>query len=71
MSRITAVFDKLRQQKRKALIPFITAGDPEPAMMISLMHELVKAGQISSNWAFLFPTPWRMGLPFSGLRSGL
>lgn len=44
MSRITAVFDKLRQQKRKALIPFITAGDPEPAMMISLMHELVKAG---------------------------
>jgi len=44
MSRITTVFDKLRQQKRKALIPFITAGDPEPAMMISLMHELVKAG---------------------------
>lgn len=44
MSRITTIFDKLRQQKRKALIPFITAGDPEPAMMTSLMHELVKAG---------------------------
>lgn len=44
MSRITTVFDKLRQQKRKALIPFITAGDPEPAMMTALMHELVKAG---------------------------
>ncbi|MBA2659343.1 MAG: tryptophan synthase subunit alpha [Nitrosospira sp.] len=44
MSRITIVFDKLRQQNRKALIPFITAGDPEPAMMVPLMHELVKAG---------------------------
>ncbi len=44
MSRIAPVFDKLRQQNRKALIPFITAGDPEPAMMIPLMNELVKAG---------------------------
>jgi tryptophan synthase alpha chain len=43
-SRISTVFDRLRQQKRKALIPFVTAGDPEPAMMTSLMHELVKAG---------------------------
>ena len=44
MSRISPVFDKLRQQNRKALIPFITAGDPEPAMTIPLMNELVKAG---------------------------
>jgi len=44
MSRIVTVFDNLREQRRKALIPFITAGDPEPAMMIPLMHELVKAG---------------------------
>ncbi|SOD42190.1 tryptophan synthase subunit alpha [Nitrosovibrio sp. Nv4] len=44
MSRITTVFDKLRQQNRKALIPFITAGDPQPALMVPLMHELVKAG---------------------------
>jgi tryptophan synthase alpha chain len=44
MSRITAVFDKLRERRRKALIPFITAGDPEPAMMVPLMHEVVKAG---------------------------
>jgi tryptophan synthase alpha chain len=44
MSRITPVFGKLRERRRKALIPFITAGDPEPAMMVPLMHELVKAG---------------------------
>jgi tryptophan synthase alpha chain len=44
MSRIATVFDELRQKNRKALIPFITAGDPEPGMMVALMHELVKAG---------------------------
>jgi tryptophan synthase alpha chain len=44
MSRITHLFEALRQQDRKALIPFITAGDPEPGMMVPLMHELVKAG---------------------------
>ena len=44
MSRIATVFDELRQQDRKALIPFITAGDPDPAMMVPLMQELVKAG---------------------------
>lgn len=44
MSRITIVFDKLRLQGRKALIPFITAGDPEPALMVPLMHGLVEAG---------------------------
>jgi tryptophan synthase alpha chain len=44
MSRIATVFDELRQQNRKALIPFITAGDPEPGVMVPLMHELVKAG---------------------------
>jgi tryptophan synthase alpha chain len=44
MSRIATVFGNLLEKKRKALIPFITAGDPEPAMMVPLMHELVKAG---------------------------
>ena len=44
MSRIATVFGNLLQKKRKALIPFITAGDPEPGMMVPLMHELVKAG---------------------------
>src|SRR5512141_3046129 len=44
MSRIAATFDKLRQQGRKALIPFITAGDPDPASAIPLMHALVAGG---------------------------
>lgn len=44
MSRITATFETLKQNNRKALIPFITAGDPEPAMTVLLMHALVNVG---------------------------
>ena len=44
MSRITACFEGLRKQRRKALIPFITAGDPQPACTVSLMHTLVEGG---------------------------
>ncbi|MBK9160500.1 MAG: tryptophan synthase subunit alpha [Nitrosomonadales bacterium] len=44
MSRIETVFEKLRQQQRKALIPFITAGDPSRALTVPLMHALVEAG---------------------------
>ncbi len=43
-NRIQAAFDKLKHQKRKALIPFVTAGDPSPAMTVPLMHALVKSG---------------------------
>lgn len=44
MSRIQHCFEALRAEGRKALIPYITAGDPDPAMMLPLMHELVEAG---------------------------
>jgi tryptophan synthase alpha chain len=44
MSRIAARFDTLREAKRKALIPYITAGDPHPALTVPLMHALVEAG---------------------------
>jgi len=44
MSRIAATFSQLQQQRKKALIPFITAGDPEPSMTVGIMHALAKAG---------------------------
>ena len=44
MSRIKAVFDKLGQHKRKALIPFFTAGDPSPHLTVPLLHAMVEAG---------------------------
>lgn len=44
MTRIAECFARLAGQKRKALIPYITAGDPDPSLTVSLMHTLVEAG---------------------------
>ena len=44
MSKIKGVFDNLKAQGRKALVPFITAGDPHPRHTVALMHALVQGG---------------------------
>lgn len=44
MSRIGQTFTALKAQNRKALIPFITAGDPGKGLTVPLMHTLVEAG---------------------------
>ena len=44
MSRLTQRFNDLRQRGRTALIPFITAGDPDPSFTVPALHALVKAG---------------------------
>jgi tryptophan synthase alpha chain len=44
MSRISATFDRLRAANTKALIPFVTAGDPNRQTTTAIMHGLVAAG---------------------------
>ncbi|HEY0267863.1 MAG TPA: tryptophan synthase subunit alpha, partial [Methyloradius sp.] len=44
MSRIKTCFANLKQNGRKALVPYITAGDPHPRHTVGLMHAMVKAG---------------------------
>lgn len=44
MSRIGQTFSALQAHNKKALIPFITAGDPGKGMTVPLMHALVEAG---------------------------
>jgi tryptophan synthase alpha chain len=44
MSRIQSVFQQLERRGRKALIPFITAGDPQPGLTLPLMRALVEGG---------------------------
>ena len=44
MSRIAARFAALAAAKRKALIPYITAGDPDPALTVRLMQALTESG---------------------------
>ena len=44
MSRISATFARLASQKRKALIPYVTAGFPFADITPELMHGMVEAG---------------------------
>lgn len=55
MSRIKACFEQLQNQGRKALVPFITAGDPSLDATVPLLHTLVE------NGADLL----ELGIPFS------
>ena len=44
LSRISATFERLKAQKRKALIPFVTAGYPFADVTPELMHAMVAGG---------------------------
>jgi tryptophan synthase alpha chain len=44
MSRIDRRFAQLKEAGRTGLIPFVTAGDPAPEHVVTLMHALVEAG---------------------------
>jgi tryptophan synthase alpha chain len=55
MTKIDELFTKLRQEKRKALMPFITAGDPDLAFTAAVVKELAARG------AHLF----EIGIPYS------
>lgn len=44
MSRIKQCFENLEKSGKKALIPYITAGDPSPDYTVTLMNALVDAG---------------------------
>jgi tryptophan synthase alpha chain len=44
MSRIKSCFEKLKADGQTALIPYITAGDPEPWVSVPMLHALVEAG---------------------------
>jgi len=43
-SRIAATFARLAEQGRKALIPYVTAGDPYADVTVDLMHGMAEAG---------------------------
>lgn len=44
MSRLASTFEGLRGAGRTALVPFVTAGDPEPPVTVPLLHAMVAAG---------------------------
>jgi len=44
MSRVSSVMAALKATGRKALIPYLMAGFPEPSQTLALMHALVQGG---------------------------
>ncbi|MFC4777575.1 tryptophan synthase subunit alpha [Paenibacillus sp. GCM10023252] len=44
MNHIDAVFAKLREEGRTALIPFLTVGDPDVATTVAIIQKLEEAG---------------------------
>ena len=44
MSRLPHAFEQLKAAQRTALIPYFTAGDPDPAYTVELMHVLADSG---------------------------
>lgn len=44
MSRIGQTFEQLKAHNKTALIPFVTAGDPDPQLTVPILHALAAAG---------------------------
>jgi tryptophan synthase alpha chain len=61
MSRIAATFDALRRDKRKALIPYVCAGDPIPEATTEVMHALADAGADVIEFGVSFSDPMADG----------
>lgn len=61
VNRLSKVFSGLANKSRKALIPFITAGDPNPGVTVQLMHQLVKSGSDIIELGIPFSDPMADG----------
>ena len=61
MSKIQSTFAQLKSKNKKALIPFITAGDPHPDMTVSMLHALVDYGADMIELGIPFSDPMADG----------
>jgi len=61
MSRIATCFSGLKQHNRKALITFITAGDPTLDATLPLMHAMVESGVDIIELGVAFSDPMAEG----------
>lgn len=57
MSRLKARFEKLKAEGRKGLIPYLTAGDPDPKYTVDFMHRLVETGADIIEFGVPFSDP--------------
>ncbi|VAW59425.1 Tryptophan synthase alpha chain [hydrothermal vent metagenome] len=61
MSRLKTTFDALKAEHKTALVPFITAGDPQPSVTVKLLHDMVAAGASILELGIPFSDPMAEG----------
>ena len=61
MSRISQCLDRLNAKGRKAIIPYIIAGDPHPDLTVEAMHSLVSHGADIIELGIPFSDPMAEG----------
>lgn len=61
MSRISSRLASLKQQNRKALIPYVVAGDPDLSLLVPMMKEMVEAGSDILEIGIPFSDPMAEG----------
>ncbi|MDD3760517.1 MAG: tryptophan synthase subunit alpha [Acidithiobacillus sp.] len=66
MSRLAAMFSRLQESHRTALIPFLTAGDPSTTGVVALLHSLVRAGADAIELGVPFSDPMADGPVIQG-----
>src|SRR4029079_11364804 len=57
MNSIDALFQRLRAEKRKAFMPFLTAGDPDLETTAQLAHEVARRGASLIEIGFPYSDP--------------
>ena len=63
VSRIDARFAALKQQNRAAFVPYVMAGDPDPATSLEILRGLPAAGADLIELGFPFSDPMAEGPP--------
>lgn len=61
LSRIQAKWRLLLAESKKAVIPYVVGGDPDPAVTVGLMHDLVAAGADMLELGVPFSDPMAEG----------
>ncbi|QYN44770.1 tryptophan synthase subunit alpha [Gilliamella sp. ESL0441] len=61
MSRYQKLFDKLKQEKRGAFVPFVPVGDPNPELSLQIIQTLIDAGADALELGIPFSDPMADG----------
>ena len=68
MERYQQLFTRLESSKEGAFVPFVTLGDPNPALSLQIIDTLIEAGADALELGIPSPIRWRMARPSKARR---